>query len=73
MSDLSRLSTEQPIDLDELRHPLSKMSDSELLRFGRSERGSCARLEQTSASRRARCLSFNCGRRGRNGGADTER
>jgi hypothetical protein len=36
MGDLSRLSTEQPIDLDELRQRLVKMSDTELHRFGQA-------------------------------------
>jgi hypothetical protein len=38
MSDLSHLSGEHPIDLDELRHRLTGMNDAELRRFGDAAR-----------------------------------
>ena len=41
MSDMSHLSKETPIDLDELRERLRKMSDRELLRFGRAALDAC--------------------------------
>ena len=41
-SDLSHLSTEQPIDVKALRQRLSKMSDPELRRFGNAARHMCA-------------------------------
>jgi len=42
MSDLSRLSTEQPIDLEELRLRLVNMSDAALQRFGDASKSMCS-------------------------------
>jgi hypothetical protein len=42
MSDLSRLSAEQAIDIGELRQRLMKMSDTELLRFGAASKFMCS-------------------------------
>jgi hypothetical protein len=42
MSDLSQLSTVQPIDLDELRQRLARMSDTELRRFGDAAQFMCS-------------------------------
>jgi hypothetical protein len=41
MSDMSHLSQETPIDLEQLRERLRKMSDSELRRFGRAALDVC--------------------------------
>ena len=41
MTDLSHLSQETPINLEELRERLRKMSDSELRRFGRAALDVC--------------------------------
>ena len=40
--DRSRLSTDQPIDLDELRPRLMKMSDAALRRFGEASKFMCS-------------------------------
>jgi len=42
MGDLSRLSVEQPIDLDELRQRLTRMSDAALRKFGEASRFMCS-------------------------------
>ena len=41
MSDLAHLSGEQPIDLDELRQRLAKMSDTQLRKFGEASKFMC--------------------------------
>jgi len=41
MSDLSHLSTEQPIDIEALRLRLTKMSDAALRRFGDASKFMC--------------------------------
>jgi hypothetical protein len=41
MSDLSHLSQESPIDLEQLRARLRKMSDEELLKFGKASASMC--------------------------------
>ena len=40
--DLSRLSTDQVMDLNALRKRLARMSDAELRRFGQSARSLCS-------------------------------
>jgi hypothetical protein len=42
MSDLARLSTEPPLDLEALRLRLSKMSDAHLRKFGQDARYMCS-------------------------------
>lgn len=42
MADLSHLSTEQPIDLEQLRQRLARMSDAALRRFGEASRFMCS-------------------------------
>lgn len=42
MSDLSHLSTEHPIDLEQLRQRLAKMSDAQLRKFGEAGRYLCS-------------------------------
>lgn len=42
MGDLSRLSVEQPVDIDGLRHRLARMSDTELRRFGDASKFMCS-------------------------------
>jgi len=41
VTDLSHLSTEQPIDLEQLRKRLAKMPDAELRKFGEASRFMC--------------------------------
>ena len=41
MTDLSHLSGNAPVDIDQLRTRLQKMSDAELLRFGKAARYMC--------------------------------
>jgi hypothetical protein len=59
MSDFSHLSTEQPIDIEELRQRLAKMTDAELRKFGGASRFMCS-PGANFGIRRARCLSYNC-------------
>jgi hypothetical protein len=42
MADLSHLSTEQPIDLEQLRQRLAKMSGTQLRKFGEAGRYLCS-------------------------------
>jgi hypothetical protein len=42
VTDLSHLSTEQSIDIDELRHRLAKMSDADLRQFGEASKFMCS-------------------------------
>jgi hypothetical protein len=42
MTDLSHLSVEHPIDLEELRQRLVRMSDTELLKFGDASKFMCS-------------------------------
>lgn len=42
MGALSRLSTEQPIDLEELRQRLAKMNDAALRQFGDASKFMCS-------------------------------
>lgn len=44
MSDMYHLSKQTPIDLEELRERLRKMSDRELMRFGRAAVSACKPL-----------------------------
>jgi hypothetical protein len=42
MGDLSRLSVEQPIDLEQLRQRLARMGDTELRRYGDASKFMCS-------------------------------
>ena len=42
MTDLSHLSGNDPIDVEELRARLRKMPDADLLRFGKAARNMCS-------------------------------
>jgi hypothetical protein len=42
VTDLSHLSTEQPIDLEQLRQRLAKMTDAALRRFGDASKFMCS-------------------------------
>lgn len=58
--------TSDDVDLDDLRSRLRKMTDAQVLAFGKSARYMCSRA-LTLACRRGNLLSFSCGRRERNG------